>query len=109
MRDEVPNSPTVLTERGLVCLLRQFEMKAADLSDRNRQLDEARRRLDIANEDNRRLERTRDEEVRSYHVALAACRALLAKRGVKAKDMPALPPTWEMNTKQPLTDDDIPF
>ncbi len=109
MRDETTNPPPVLTERGLICLLRQLEMKALDAADSNRRMADTKRDLGNLIHDNRRLEQERDKEVRSYHAALEACRALLKKRGVKAKDMPALPPTWERTAKQIADDEDIPF
>lgn len=101
-------SQPVLSERGLLSLVRQIEARARDEAQLSARHNDTLRELDGMRRDYTRLERDRDEEVRAYHKALEAALDLLKKRGVKKHGV-ALPPNWARNAKQIADYDDIPF
>lgn len=99
----------VLSQIGMMALLDRLESQAVEADRLNRRCRDLEKSLHRVQFDHQQLERTSDCRNKHYHRAVADHRDLLKKRGVKAKDLPALPPTWEADAKRIASEEEIPF
>lgn len=98
----------VLSQIGMMALLDRLESQAIEVQRRGDRCRQLERRLEASGRDHLAFERLSDRRNEEYHRALADHRDLLKKRGVKARDLPALPSTWEADAKR-IVSEEIPF
>ena len=99
----------VLSRIGMMAMLDRLAEQAVKVACQDRRIFDLEREVRHLQLDNRDLERRSDLRTDAYHHALIDHRELLKKRGVKAKYLPVLPPTWEADAKRIASETEIPF